>query len=108
MDFTEKAIVRDVDTNKYGFTLLNKESGKFVSYKEWKESTLPDTTSDYTRDRFYLILMKMNELPFNKSVDFNMWCKKNNASFTEKIDYLLVNKLIKPIPTKGIKIYFLE
>ena len=61
-----------------------------VSWKDWKSSSLPDTSSDLTK-RMVIQSLLQQEKQFNKKVDFNAFGRKTK-SFKALVDWLLDNR----------------
>ena len=76
---------------------------EFVDYKTWKKLSFKDVSKgDTNKDRVVNAILK-NQKQFNKKVDYNMWYKKNNPSFEEKMDWFIQNGWISNITKGGIK-----
>ena len=75
---------------------------EFVDYKTWKKLNFKDVSkSDTNKDRLIKAILKKQK-QFNKKVDFNMWSKKNNPSFEEKMDWFIKNGWISNVTKRGI------
>lgn len=75
----------------------------FVDYKTWANLSLKDVSKgDTNKDRVISSILK-SQKQFNKKVDYNMWAKKTNPSFEEKMDWFIKNGWISNITKAGIK-----
>lgn len=75
----------------------------FVDYKTWANLSLKDVSKgDTNKDRVISSILK-SQKQFNKKVDYNMWAKKTNPSFEEKMDWFIKNGWISNITKVGIK-----
>lgn len=75
----------------------------FVDYKTWKKLNFKDVSKgDTNKDRVISAILK-NQKQFNKKVDYNMWVKKTNPSFEQKMDWFIQNGWISNINKGGIK-----
>ena len=76
---------------------------EFVDYKTWKKLSFKDVSKgDTNKDRVINAILK-NQKQFNKKVDYNMWAKKTNPSFEQKMDWFIQNGWISNITKTGIK-----
>lgn len=76
---------------------------EFVDYKTWKKLNFKDVSKgDTNKDRVIASILR-NQKQFNKKVDYNMWAKKTNPSFEEKMDWFIKNGWISNITKTGIK-----
>jgi hypothetical protein len=76
---------------------------EFVDYKTWKKLSFKDVSKgDTNKDRVIKAILK-GQKQFNKSVEYNMWSKKNNPSFEQKMDWFIQNGWISNINKGGIK-----
>ena len=57
---------------------------------------------DTNKDKVINSILR-NQKQFNKKVDYNMWAKKTNPSFEEKMDWFIKNGWISNITKAGIK-----
>ena len=74
-----------------------------LSWKEWSESNLKDTSSDYAKQQFIDRLAKQIKM-FNKRIDLNTWLKGGNRSFTDIVNYIFkLDPNIKYSKTIGLK-----
>lgn len=79
------------------------DSVHFVDYKTWVNFSLKDVSKgDTNKDRVISSILK-SQKQFNKKVDYNMWAKKTNPSFEEKMDWFIKNGWISNITKAGIK-----
>lgn len=79
------------------------DSVHFVDYKTWANLSLKDVSKgDTNKDRVISSILK-SQKQFNKKVDYNMWAKKTNPSFEEKMDWFIKNGWISNITKAGIK-----
>ena len=79
------------------------DSVHFVDYKTWANLSLKDVSKgDFNKDRVISSILK-SQKQFNKKVDYNMWTKKTNPSFEEKMDWFIKNGWISNITKAGIK-----
>lgn len=79
------------------------DSVHFVDYKTWAKLSLKDVSKgDTNKDRVISSILK-SQKQFNKKVDYNMWAKKTNPSFEEKMDWFIKNGWISNINKGGIK-----
>ena len=79
------------------------DSVHFVDYKTWANLSLKDVSKgDTNKDRVISSILK-SQKQFNKKVDYNMWAKKTNPSFEEKMDWFIKNGWISNITKTGIK-----
>jgi hypothetical protein len=79
------------------------DSVHFVDYKTWKKLSFKDVSKgDTNKDSVIKAILK-NQKQFNKSVEYNMWSKKNNPSFEQKMDWFIQNGWISNINKGGIK-----
>ena len=76
---------------------------EFVDYKTWKKLSFKDVSKgDTNKDRVINSILR-NQKQFNKKVDYNMWAKKTNPSFEQKMDWFIQNGWISNINKGGIK-----
>ena len=76
---------------------------EFVDYKTWKKLSFKDVSKgDTNKDRVINAILR-NQKQFNKKVDYNMWAKKTNPSFEQKMDWFIQNGWISNITKTGIK-----
>ena len=76
---------------------------EFVDYKTWAKLSFKDVSKgDTNKDRVVNSILK-NQKQFNKKVDYNMWAKKTNPSFEQKMDWFIKNGWISNINKGGIK-----
>jgi hypothetical protein len=74
-----------------------------LSWKEWSESNLKDTSSDSAKEQFIDRLAKQIKM-FNKKIDLNTWLKGGNRSFTDTVDYIFkLDPNIKYAKASGLK-----
>ena len=74
-----------------------------LSWKEWSESNLKDTSSDYAKQQFIDRLAKQIKM-FNKRIDLNTWLKGGDRSFTDTVNYIFkLDPNIKYSKTTGLK-----
>lgn len=74
-----------------------------LSWKEYSNLKVKDTSSEFAQDKFYRILLKQVK-QFNKQVDFNTWAKKGTPSFEDKVNYILgLDPNIKYSKSQGLK-----
>jgi hypothetical protein len=79
------------------------DSAYFVDYKTWAKLGMKDVSKgDTNKDRVVNSILR-NQKQFNKKVDYNMWAKKTNPSFEEKMDWFIKNGWISNITKAGIK-----
>jgi hypothetical protein len=82
--------------------LFSDKSLKGITWEEYKKSKLvDDQTSEKAKDDFVKALLSQ-EPQFNKKVDYNVWVKKSNPDWMEKVDYIMKNMSSK-YTKKGIK-----
>jgi len=100
-----KSIMNDGGRNLF-FAMVNDKTDdvKVIDAKTWLSSSLMDNASDVSKDRVVKAILR-NEKQFNKKVEYNMWAKKNNPSFEQKMDYFFKNGFISNITKKGIRVY---
>ena len=70
-----------------------------LTWKEYKSLNVPESASEFSKEQFVNSLFS-KEKNFGKKVDFNA-LNRRNASFEEKIDWILKNTSIK-LTKKGI------
>jgi hypothetical protein len=76
---------------------------EFVDYKTWKKLNFKDVSKgDFNKNRVIDSILR-SQKQFNKKVDYNMWAKKTNPSFEEKMDWFINNGWISNINKTGIK-----
>jgi hypothetical protein len=74
-----------------------------LSWKEWSESNLKDTSSDSAKEQFIDRLAKQIKM-FNKRIDLNTWLKGGNRSFTDTVNYIFkLDSNIKYAKASGLK-----
>jgi hypothetical protein len=79
------------------------DSAYFVDYKTWAKLGMKDVSKgDTNKDKVVNAILR-NQKQFNKKVDYNMWAKKTNPSFEEKMDWFIKNGWISNITKAGIK-----
>ena len=79
------------------------DSVHFVDYNTWKKLTMKDVSKgDTNKDKVINAILRAQK-QFNKKVDYNMWAKKTNPSFEEKMDWFIQNRWISNINKGGIK-----
>jgi hypothetical protein len=79
------------------------DSAYFVDYKTWAKLGMKDVSKgDTNKDKVINSILR-NQKQFNKKVDYNMWAKKTNPSFEEKMDWFIKNGWISNITKAGIK-----
>jgi hypothetical protein len=78
------------------------DSVHLVDYKTWKKLSMKDLSNEFMANRLINTILK-NERQFNKKVDYNMWSKKTNPSFEDRMDYFIKNGWISNITKAGIK-----
>jgi hypothetical protein len=79
------------------------DSAYFVDYKTWAKLGMKDVSKgDTNKDKVVNAILK-NQKQFNKKVEYNMWAKKTNPSFEEKMDWFIKNGWISNINKGGIK-----
>ena len=79
------------------------DSAYFVDYKTWAKLGMKDVSKgDTNKDKVVSAILK-NQKQFNKKVEYNMWAKKTNPSFEEKMDWFIKNGWISNINKGGIK-----
>ena len=100
-----KNIMSDGGRNLF-FAMINDKTDdvKVIDAKTWLSSSLMDNASDVSKDRVIKAILK-GQKQFNKAVEYNMWSKKNNPSFEQKMDYFFKNGFISNITKKGIRVY---
>ena len=100
-----KNIMSDGGRNLF-FAMVNDKTDdvKVIDAKTWLSSSLMDNASDVSKDRVIKAILK-GQKQFNKAVEYNMWSKKNNPSFEQKMDYFFKNGFISNITKKGIRVY---
>ena len=119
-NYTSKGFVKESVNEAYsgivGKTVFSDGKGKlffgyykeddsvhFVDYKTWAKLSLKDVSKgDTNKDRVISSILK-SQKQFNKKVDYNMWAKKTNPSFEEKMDWFIKNGWISNINKGGIK-----
>lgn len=75
-----------------------------IDLKKWLKTSLKDKASEDSKNKIVKAILK-GQKQFNKSVEYNMWSKKGNPSFEDKINYFIKNGFINNITSKGIKVY---
>lgn len=75
---------------------------QLVDYKTWKKLPMKDLSNEFMANRIINSIVR-NERQFNKKVEYNMWSKKTNPSFEERMDYFIKNNWISNITKTGIK-----
>jgi hypothetical protein len=74
-----------------------------LSWKEWSESDLKDTSSDNAKKQFVDRLAKQIKM-FNKRIDLNTWLKGGNRSFIDTVNYIFkLDPNIKYSKASGLK-----
>ena len=74
-----------------------------LSWKEWSESDLEDTSSDSAKKQFIDRLAKQIKM-FNKRIDLNSWLKGGNRSFIDTVNYIFkLDPNIKYSKAAGLK-----
>jgi hypothetical protein len=74
-----------------------------LSWKEWSQSDLEDTSSDSAKKQFVDRLAKQIKM-FNKRIDLNTWLKGGNRSFTDTVNYIFkLDPNIKYTKASGLK-----
>ena len=74
-----------------------------LSWKEWSESDLEDTSSDSAKKQFVDRLAKQIKM-FNKRIDLNTWLKGGNRSFIDTVNYIFkIDPNIKYSKASGLK-----
>ena len=74
-----------------------------VDYKTWKKLNFKDVSKgDTNKDRLVKAILRKQK-QFNKKVEYNMWSKKTNPSFEEKMDWFIKNGWISNVTKRGIK-----
>jgi len=74
-----------------------------LSWKEWSESDLEDTSSDSAKKQFIDRLTKQIKM-FNKRIDLNTWLKGGNRSFIDTVNYIFkLDPNIKYSKAAGLK-----
>jgi hypothetical protein len=80
------------------------DSAYFVDYKTWAKLDMKDVSKgDTNKDKVVNAILR-NQKQFNKKVDYNMWAKKTNPSFEQKMDYFMKNGFVSNITKAGIKV----
>ena len=96
---SSKLFLQALDTNGFLHNL---------SWKEWTQLKLNDTSSDFAKKQFIDRLAKQIKM-FNKRVDLNMWIKKADRSFEDTVDYIFkLDPNIKYPKATGLKEETLE
>ena len=75
---------------------------QLVDYKTWKKLSMKDLSNEFLANRVINSIVR-NERQFNKKVEYNMWSKKTNPSFEDRMDYFIKNNWISNITKTGIK-----
>lgn len=75
---------------------------QFVDYKTWKKLPMKDLSNEFLSNRVINSIVR-NQKQFNKKVEYNMWSKKTNPSFEDRMDYFIKNGWISNINKGGIK-----
>ncbi len=79
-----------------------------LSWKEWSQLNVTDTSSDAIKKEFINRLVKQIKM-FNKKVDLNTWIKSKNPSFEDTVNYIFkLDPNIKYSKTGGLKEDFSE
>jgi hypothetical protein len=74
-----------------------------LSWKEWSQLNVTDTSSDAIKKEFINRLVKQIKM-FNKKVDLNIWIKSKNPSFEDTVNYIFkLDPNIKYSKTGGLK-----
>jgi hypothetical protein len=79
------------------------DSVHIVDYKTWVKLSMKDVSKGDTNKNGVIDSILRNQKQFNKKVDYNMWSKKTNPSFEDKMDYFIKNGWISNISKAGIK-----
>jgi hypothetical protein len=79
------------------------DSVHLVDYKTWKGLSFKDVSKGDTNKERVINAIVKGQKQFNKKVDYNMWAKKTNPSFEEKMDWFIKNGWISNINKGGIK-----
>ncbi len=75
---------------------------QLVDYKTWKKLPMKDLSNEFMANRVINSIVG-NERQLNKKVDYNMWSKKTNPSFEDRMDYFIKNNWISNITKAGIR-----
>jgi hypothetical protein len=75
---------------------------QFVDYKTWKKLPMKDLSNEFLSNRVINSIVR-NQKQFNKKVEYNMWSKKTNPSFEDRMDYFIKNGWISNITKAGIR-----
>ena len=75
---------------------------QLVDYKTWKKLSMKDLSNEFMANRVINTIVR-NERQLNKKVEYNMWSKKTNPSFEDRMDYFIKNNWISNITKTGIK-----
>ena len=75
---------------------------QLVDYKTWKKLSMKDLSNEFMANRIINTIVR-NERQLNKKVEYNMWSKKTNPSFEDRMDYFIKNNWISNITKTGIK-----
>jgi hypothetical protein len=75
---------------------------QLVDYKTWKKLSMKDLSNEFLANRVINSIVR-NERQFNKKVEYNMWSKKTNPSFEDRMDWFIKNGWISNITKAGIK-----
>lgn len=75
---------------------------QLVDYKTWKKLSMKDLSNEFFANRVINSIVR-NQKQFNKKVEYNMWSKKTNPSFEDRMDWFIKNGWISNITKSGIK-----
>jgi hypothetical protein len=75
---------------------------QLVDYKTWKKLPMKDLSNEFLSNRVINSIVG-NQKQFNKKVEYNMWSKKTNPSFEDRMDWFIKNNWISNITKTGIK-----
>jgi hypothetical protein len=78
------------------------DSVHLVDYNTWKKLTAKNLSNEFMANRLINAIVK-GQKQFNKKVDYNMWSKKTNPSFEQRMEYFMKNGWISNINKGGIK-----
>jgi hypothetical protein len=74
-----------------------------LSWKEWSESNLKDTSADSTKKQFVDRLAKQIKM-FNKKIDLNQFLNSGNINFIDTVNYIFkLDPNIKYTKASGLK-----
>ena len=97
-----KKIFSDVKGKLFFGYQNDDDTVEFVDYKTWKKLPMKDLSNEFLANRVINSIVR-NERQFNKKVEYNMWSKKTNPSFEDRMDYFIKNNWISNITKAGIK-----